>query len=144
MSSPIADGVLAATHKLVQQAMTGQWQDVPRTVEERRGLLERVAASAGPQDQSWLNALKQAMAESDAVVAKMTQVNGGMEAGFVGAPQQTSAADPDPHAQTDVIANVIDMIAPRAPVNPEPAAPAYDPSATDVIGVAQNLVIPRP
>ena len=41
MTSPIADGVMAATHKLVQQAMTGQWQDVPKTIEERRVLLDR-------------------------------------------------------------------------------------------------------
>ena len=71
MTSPIADGVMAATHKLVQQAMTGQWQDVPRTVEERRVLLDQLSATARPQDQMWLNALKQAMAESDAVVEQM-------------------------------------------------------------------------
>ena len=39
MSAPIADGVMAATHKLVQQAMTGQWQEVPKTIQERRDLL---------------------------------------------------------------------------------------------------------
>jgi hypothetical protein len=72
MTSPIADGVMAATQKLVQQAMTGQWQDVPKTIEERRVLLEQLSASATPQDQHWLNALKQAMAESDAAVAKMS------------------------------------------------------------------------
>ena len=71
MSSTIADGVLAATHKLVQQAMTGQWQDVPKTVQERRELLNSLSASATPQDQQWLGALQQAMAESDAAVAKM-------------------------------------------------------------------------
>lgn len=71
MTSPIADSVLAATHKLVQQAMTGQWQEVPRTVAERRVLLDKLSASAAPQDQEWLSALKQAMAESDAVVARM-------------------------------------------------------------------------
>jgi hypothetical protein len=71
MSMNIADGVLAATHKLVQQAMTGQWQEVPKTVEERRVLLDRLSASASSADQSWLSALKQAMAESDAAVAKM-------------------------------------------------------------------------
>jgi hypothetical protein len=70
--SRIADGVMAATYKLVQQAMTGQWQDVPRTIEERRELLDQVAASARPQDQEWLSALRQAMAESDAAIAKMT------------------------------------------------------------------------
>lgn len=72
MTSPIADGVMAATYKLVQQAMTGQWQDVPRTIEERRVLLDQLSASATPQDQQWLSALKQAMAESDAAVAKMS------------------------------------------------------------------------
>lgn len=71
MTSPIADGVMAATYKLVQQAMTGQWQDVPKTVEERRVLLDQLSASATAQDQEWLSALKQAMAESDAAVAKM-------------------------------------------------------------------------
>ena len=71
MTSPIADGVLAATHRLVQQAMSGQWADVPRTIEERRALLERLTATATPNDQQWLGALKQAMAESDAAVARM-------------------------------------------------------------------------
>ena len=73
MTSPIADGVMAATHKLVQQAMRGQWQEVPKTVEQRRVLLEQLTASASPQDQQWLAALQQAMAESDAVVAKIAQ-----------------------------------------------------------------------
>jgi hypothetical protein len=72
MTSPIADGVLAATHRLVQQAMSGQWQDVPKTVEERRALLDQLSSSASPQDQQWLLALRQAMAESDAVVAALT------------------------------------------------------------------------
>ena len=72
MSSAIADGVLAATHKLVQQAMTGQWQDVPKTVQERRELLNNLSASATPQDRQWLGALQQAMAESDAAVAQMS------------------------------------------------------------------------
>jgi hypothetical protein len=72
MTSPIADGVLAATQRLVQQAMSGQWQEVPKTIEERRVLLDKLSASASPQDQQWLGALKQAMAESDAAVAKMS------------------------------------------------------------------------
>ena len=75
MSSVIADGVLAATHKLVQQAMTGQWQDVPKTVQERRELLNNLTASASPQDRQWLGALQQAMAESDAAVAKIAPAN---------------------------------------------------------------------
>jgi hypothetical protein len=81
MSSPIADGarlsdgIVAATHKLVQQAMTGQWQDVPKTVQERRELLNNLSASASPQDRQWLGALQQAMAESDAAVAKIAPVH---------------------------------------------------------------------
>lgn len=75
MSSPIADGVLAATHKLVQQAMTGQWQEMPKTVQERRELLNNLSASASPQDRQWLGALQQAMAESDAAVAKIAPAN---------------------------------------------------------------------
>ena len=67
----VADGVLAATHKLVQQTMTGQWQEVPKTVQERRELLNSLSATASPQDQQWLGALQQAMAESDAAVAKI-------------------------------------------------------------------------
>jgi len=73
MTSRIADGVMAATHKLVQQAMSGQWQEVPKTVEQRRALLDQLTASASPQDQQWLSALQQAMAESDAVVSKISQ-----------------------------------------------------------------------
>lgn len=61
-----------ATHRLVEQAMSGQWQEVPRTLEQRRALLDKLSASASPQDQAWLSALKQAMAESDAVVAEIT------------------------------------------------------------------------
>lgn len=71
MTSAIADNVMAVTHKLVQQAMHGQWQEVPKTVEERRVLLDRLNASASPADQQWLLALRQAMAESDVAVAKI-------------------------------------------------------------------------
>ena len=73
MTAPIADSVMAATHKLVQQAMTGQWQEVPKTIQERRDLLARLSSSARPQDQAWLSALRQAMTESDAAVAKMAE-----------------------------------------------------------------------
>ncbi len=74
MSAPIADSIMAATHKLVQQAMTGQWQEVPKTIQERRDLLARISANARPQDQAWLSALRQAMTESDAAIAKMADV----------------------------------------------------------------------
>jgi hypothetical protein len=75
MTSAIADSVLAVTHKLVGQAMRGEWQEVPKTVEERRVLLNRLDASASPADQQWLVALRQAMAESDAAVATMASVS---------------------------------------------------------------------
>lgn len=81
MSSPIADGVMAATHKLVQQAMSGQWHEVPKTIEERRLLLDQLSATASEQDQEWLGALKQAMVESDAAVAKITESSKGEPAG---------------------------------------------------------------
>ncbi|HKS54256.1 MAG TPA: hypothetical protein VJS12_03165 [Steroidobacteraceae bacterium] len=76
MSAPLADSVMAATYKLVQQAMTGQWQEVPKTVQERRDLLNQISSNARPQDQEWLSALKQAMNESDAAVKKMAAVAG--------------------------------------------------------------------
>jgi len=74
MTSAVAESVMAATHKLVQQAMHGEWQEVPKTVEQRRVLLQRLTATASPRDRQWLSALQQAMAESDAAVAKMAAV----------------------------------------------------------------------
>ena len=76
MSAPIADSVMAATYKLVQQAMTGQWQEVPKTIQERRDLLDQISSSARPQDQEWLSALRQAMNESDAAVAQIAAASG--------------------------------------------------------------------
>lgn len=100
MTSPVADSIMAATHKLVQQAMSGQWHEVPKTVEERRVLLDRLAASAAPQDQQWLSALRQAMAESDAAVQKMAA-----SASIV-----TAVETAPGQAQTDVVSSVMDMI----------------------------------
>ena len=103
MVSPIADGVLAATQRLVQQAMSGQWQDVPKTVEERRVLLDKLSAGATAQDQQWLSALKQAMAESDAVVASMTPQQG------LGA--QAAPSHPQPaQTTTDQVDAMLGMI----------------------------------
>jgi len=96
MSSVIAEGVLAATHKLVQQATTGQWQDVPKTVQERRELLNNLSASASPQDRQWLGALQQAMAESDAAVAQMAAA-----APAAQTPVQTGAVDTPNTAMVD-------------------------------------------
>jgi len=100
MTSPVADSIMAATQKLVQQAMSGQWHEVPKTVEERRLLLDRLAASAAPQDQHWLSALRQAMVESDAAVQKMAAA-----VATVPAVESTPAA-----ADTDAVSAVMDMI----------------------------------
>jgi len=102
MSSPIADGVMAATHKLVQQAMSGQWADVPKTVNERRVLLDKLSATASSQDQQWLLALRQAMAESDAVVASM---NPGMKLDGAAPVQEPAAA-----TSSNLVDDVMDMI----------------------------------
>jgi hypothetical protein len=102
VSLPSAEGVMAATHKLVQQAMSGQWHEVPKTVEQRRVMMEQLAANAAPQDQQWLSALRQAMAESDAAVAKIAP------AGAVQAPPAPRAADSG--SAVDQVAFTLDMI----------------------------------
>ena len=98
MSAPIADGVMAATHKLVQQAMTGQWQEVPKTIQERRDLLARLSSSARPQDQQWLDALRQAMSESDAAVSRMAQA------------ASVTAAQPVAAEPADAVSTLMDML----------------------------------
>lgn len=99
MTAPIADSVMAVTHKLVQQAMTGQWQEVPKTIQERRDLLARISSSAGPQDQQWLSALSQAMTESDAAVAKM-----------VPSPPPLAAEGREGATTTDAVSTIMDML----------------------------------
>ena len=103
MSAPIADGVMAATHKLVQQAMTGQWQEVPKTIQERRDLLARLSSTARPQDQPWLEALRQAMTESDAAVAQIAQ-SANIAVGPAAAGQSVATE------QTDAVATIMDML----------------------------------
>jgi hypothetical protein len=107
MTAPIADGVMAATHKLVQQAMTGQWQEVPKTIQERRDLLAQISSSARPQDQAWLNALRQAMTESDAAASQMASAAGASASAVVG---PASAGHCVATEQTDAIATVMDML----------------------------------
>jgi hypothetical protein len=103
MTAPIADGVMAVTHKLVQQAMSGQWQEVPKTIQERRELLARLASSARPQDQQWLSALRQAMTESDAAVATMAEAaNVPVASGAVGSASAEHSVD--------AVASVMDML----------------------------------
>ena len=106
MTSPIADGVMAATHKLVNQAMSGEWQSMPKTIEERRVLLDQLRANAQPQDQQWLGALQQAMAESDAAVATIAAVGGTAPAGLV----SSQAAEQNASASAGTIDGMLDMI----------------------------------
>jgi hypothetical protein len=108
MSAPIADGVMAATHKLVQQAMTGQWQEVPKTIQERRDLLARLSSTARPQDQPWLDALRQAMTESDAAVAQMAQAADSTAAPGTG-PVGPASAGQSVETQ-DPVATIMDML----------------------------------
>lgn len=71
MSSILASRVMAATDKVVSQAMDGAWSEVPRTLEQRRALLDQLSAQATPGDQAWLMALQQAVAESDSALQAM-------------------------------------------------------------------------
>lgn len=113
MTSPIADSVMAATHKLVQQAMQGEWQEMPRTVEQRRALLDQLTAGATPQDQQWLGALKQAMFESDAAVAQIAAADV-PAADVAGAQSATSPPPTDPTSSAlDRVASTLEMLARR-------------------------------
>jgi hypothetical protein len=104
---------MAATHKLVQQAMQGQWQEVPRTVEQRRALLDQLTATATPQDQQWLGALKQAMFESDAVVAQMAATDApALDAPGVQSPAIAPLVDPT-HSALDRVSSTLEMLARR-------------------------------
>jgi hypothetical protein len=108
MTSAIADSVLAVTHKLVDQAMHGQWQEVPKTVEERRVLLDRLTASASPADMQWLGALRQAMAESDAAVARIAAADS-PETELLPGPQQ-GVHPVDTTAAVASVDSTLDMI----------------------------------
>lgn len=92
--NPVAEGVMAATQKLVEQAMSGDWQAVPKTIEARRALLEQLAASSSPQDREWLNALRSAMAESDQAVARIAAAPPAETAAVAPPPDTATAAPP--------------------------------------------------
>lgn len=105
MTSPIADGVMAATQRLVQQAMSGQWNEVPKTVEHRRELLQQLSATASPQDKQWLGALQQAMAESDAAVNAMSQADGVEATGLA-----TAAPEAAPTTEPALVGSTMEML----------------------------------
>jgi hypothetical protein len=108
MTSPIADGVMAATQRLVQQAMSGQWNEVPKTVEHRRALLDQLSANASPQDRQWLGALQQAMAESDAAVNAISQADTG-QAALTSTVVEAPAA-PATDAGSSLVSSTLEML----------------------------------
>lgn len=71
LSMALASSVMAATEKVVSQALEGAWNEVPRTLEQRRELLNQLSAQAGTAEHAWLQALQQAVAESDSAVEAM-------------------------------------------------------------------------
>jgi hypothetical protein len=72
MNKVLTDSIMAATDKLVKQAMSGNWKDIPTTLQQRRELLDQLmAAVKNPADHTALNALRQAVAESEAAVKTM-------------------------------------------------------------------------
>jgi hypothetical protein len=71
VSFALASSVMAATEKVVSQALEGAWSEVPRTLEQRRELLSQLSAQAGTAEHAWLQALQQAVAESDSAVEAM-------------------------------------------------------------------------
>jgi predicted RNA-binding protein YlxR (DUF448 family) len=67
-------GVLAATDKLVQHAGRGDWLSADKTVADRKLLLEQLAQQTPqPGEHDFLRALREAAAESEAALAKMSQ-----------------------------------------------------------------------
>ena len=72
MSFALASSVMAATEKVVRQALEGAWSDVPCTLEHRREVLDQLSAKVDAGDRAWLTALRQAVAESDTAVQAMT------------------------------------------------------------------------
>lgn len=106
----IADNVMAATHRLVQHAMAGRWEEVPKTVQERRELLNSLSASASPQDQQWLGALQQAMAESDDAVARMAAATPATSVAAAPTSNQGTASGADDAPSSAAVDNIMEML----------------------------------
>jgi hypothetical protein len=56
-------------------------------------LLDQISAAASTQDQQWLGALKQAIAESDAAVARITPAGAASGSGLEDGAQQAHNGD---------------------------------------------------
>jgi hypothetical protein len=83
----LASGVMAATEKVVSQALSGSWHEVPRTLAQRRELLDQLRSQHTSANTAWLQALQQAVAESDAAVSTMAAASA--------EPATTATADSD-------------------------------------------------
>lgn len=69
-------GVLAATDKVVQQVNAGDWSAAKKSSDDRRLLLEQLTAQE-PQvaEHGFLRALREAAAESDVALARMSNTS---------------------------------------------------------------------
>ena len=74
----LAEAVLAATGRLVGQARDGAWEDIPRTLRERRELLDDLEREPrhGALESSCVAALRSAVAESERVLTELRCVAG--------------------------------------------------------------------
>jgi hypothetical protein len=62
----MARGVVAATGRMVRQALAGEWSDVSATLVVRRQLFELLQQTAkGSSEQSTVQAIRAALRESD-------------------------------------------------------------------------------
>lgn len=62
----MARGVVAATGRMVRQALAGQWNDVSITLQARRELFDQLQATAtAASEHSTVSALRAALRESD-------------------------------------------------------------------------------
>lgn len=82
--------VLAATDKLVQQVGQGDWSSVAKTVEQRRMFLEALSSEPQTGEHDFLQAMRAAVAESDAAVAVMSKAK--MPSVSTYTPSQSSAS----------------------------------------------------
>jgi hypothetical protein len=70
----LAMGVLAATSRIVRQAARGEWCSVTFTAHQRRRLLQRLSDAEFTEGEcSCVEALRQAVAESDDLIALLSR-----------------------------------------------------------------------
>jgi len=67
----LVNGILAATGRLVREAMQGNWSNASAVALHRRVLLDKLGTAEVEGEHSAMHALRQAVAESDQALAKM-------------------------------------------------------------------------